>query len=277
MDLKLLQVFKAVYELGSYSKAADYMDVTQPAVTGAIKKLDLELGYKCFIREGRGIAPTSEAITLYNKISNHIDSIQSALVEKTELNIYATENILLALTEIPNIKLLEAPSSEEQVYSDLRSGKVDIAIDHFSMKESSFHYEHVLSEKLVCAHSEYTSVTKEEYFASTHALLGLTRHNQSIIELVSDIAPRNVKFVVSSASNLLTVASRSDVYCSTLTSMAPLALQLGLNIFELPFPTKPVDFDLIHHKRYINDKLFKAVIKKIKKKLTFLSENERFK
>ncbi|MFA0698242.1 LysR family transcriptional regulator, partial [Vibrio sp. 10N.222.49.C9] len=50
MDLKLLQVFKAVYEQGSLSAAADYLDVTQPAVTASIKKLEAALDYQLFIR-----------------------------------------------------------------------------------------------------------------------------------------------------------------------------------------------------------------------------------
>ncbi|GAM59920.1 transcriptional regulator [Vibrio ishigakensis] len=67
MDLKLLQTFKAVYEQGSLSSAADLLDVTQPAVTASIKKLETSLGYQLFVRSGRSICATADATSLYEK------------------------------------------------------------------------------------------------------------------------------------------------------------------------------------------------------------------
>lgn len=58
MDLRALEVFCKIMELGSFSRAAEAVLLTQPTVSGHIKALETELGLRLFDRAGRTVTPT---------------------------------------------------------------------------------------------------------------------------------------------------------------------------------------------------------------------------
>ena len=57
-----LETLIAVNELGSYTKAAQSLSLTQPAVSQHIKALEQELGIKIFNKTETGLKPTPEGI-----------------------------------------------------------------------------------------------------------------------------------------------------------------------------------------------------------------------
>ena len=58
MDLRRLEIFVKVAELGSFSRAADALFLTQPTVSEHIRALEDELGVQLLDRLGRGTTPT---------------------------------------------------------------------------------------------------------------------------------------------------------------------------------------------------------------------------
>ena len=58
VDLRQLEIFVKVAELGSFSKAADALFLTQPTVSEHIRSLEDELGVRLLDRLGRGAAVT---------------------------------------------------------------------------------------------------------------------------------------------------------------------------------------------------------------------------
>ena len=56
----ILYTLLAVVELNSYTRAAEHLSLTQPAVTQHIKQLEKELNVKIFNRVGKEIKPTNE-------------------------------------------------------------------------------------------------------------------------------------------------------------------------------------------------------------------------
>ncbi|HCE2814404.1 TPA: LysR family transcriptional regulator [Vibrio parahaemolyticus] len=267
MNLHLLTVFKAVYEQGSYSNAADYLDVTQPSITGSIKKLESYLGYSVFVRSGRGIKPTSDATSLYEKISGHVDAIQGALEPKSELTIYALEGVYYQLLGMPNVKLVESPVDEQQIYDDLRTGKCDIVIDHLTTKDSAFEYDLVGSECFLGAHNSKSEFTYEEYLESYHVILNTRRHNQKIIELFGFRDARKTIGSVNSVSSMIIAAKRANAVGIISSSMKWLVEDIGMKTFELPFETKRLTYEATYHKKYKNDLLFKTTLLEIKMRL----------
>nr|WP_317378411.1 LysR family transcriptional regulator [uncultured Faecalimonas sp.] len=67
MDLQKMQYFKDVFELNSFTKAADKNFVYQSAVTQQIAALEKELGFQLFIREHGGIENTLEGKIFYEE------------------------------------------------------------------------------------------------------------------------------------------------------------------------------------------------------------------
>ncbi len=65
VDIHVLEVFCRVIESGSFSKAADAVYLTQPTVSGHIKKLEEEVGVRLLDRLGHRATPTKAGELLY--------------------------------------------------------------------------------------------------------------------------------------------------------------------------------------------------------------------
>src|SRR6187399_984806 len=58
MDLKQLEYFVRVVDLGGFSRAARVMGVAQPAISRQVRGLEVELRQNLLLRNGRGAVPT---------------------------------------------------------------------------------------------------------------------------------------------------------------------------------------------------------------------------
>lgn len=82
MDNEQLLTFIAVSELKNYSRAADHLNITQPAVTARIQKLEMELDCKLFNRNGKKIILTEEGKVLLpfaRKIVNYMNEAKQTV------------------------------------------------------------------------------------------------------------------------------------------------------------------------------------------------------
>jgi LysR family nitrogen assimilation transcriptional regulator len=64
MDLKQLEYFRHVAELGSFTRAASFLSVVQPALSRQVRQLEVELGQNLFERNGRGVVLTDAGARL---------------------------------------------------------------------------------------------------------------------------------------------------------------------------------------------------------------------
>ncbi|MEO5795493.1 MAG: LysR substrate-binding domain-containing protein [Rhodoferax sp.] len=58
MDLKQIEYFVRVAELGSFTRAAVALDMAQPALSRQVRLLEVELRQNLLVRNGRGASPT---------------------------------------------------------------------------------------------------------------------------------------------------------------------------------------------------------------------------
>lgn len=58
MDLKQLEYFVAVVDLGGFSRASRLLGVAQPAISRQVRSLEVELRQNLLLRNGRGALPT---------------------------------------------------------------------------------------------------------------------------------------------------------------------------------------------------------------------------
>ncbi|MFH9815755.1 LysR family transcriptional regulator [Streptomyces sp. NPDC017230] len=83
MDLALLRTFVTVHRAGSFTRAAALLGLSQPAVTSQIRTLERQLGRPLFLRQARGVTPTTIGDELAHKVAPHLD----ALVEIVETGV----------------------------------------------------------------------------------------------------------------------------------------------------------------------------------------------
>lgn len=78
MDIPALQAFLAIAETGSFSRAADAIFVTQPAISKRIAGLEAELGTRLFDRIGRRVQLTPVGQALINPARAILNDINDA-------------------------------------------------------------------------------------------------------------------------------------------------------------------------------------------------------
>lgn len=75
MDLALLRTFVTVHRAGSFTRAAALLGLSQPAVTSQIRTLERQLGRPLFLRQARGVTPTTIGDELAHKAAPHLDAL----------------------------------------------------------------------------------------------------------------------------------------------------------------------------------------------------------
>jgi LysR family nitrogen assimilation transcriptional regulator len=78
MQLHQLRYFVHVAELGSFSRAATCLNVTQPALSRQVNLLEKELGVRLLHRDGRGVSLTASGSTLFDHAVDLLDRVRHA-------------------------------------------------------------------------------------------------------------------------------------------------------------------------------------------------------
>ncbi|HYF17914.1 MAG TPA: LysR substrate-binding domain-containing protein [Ramlibacter sp.] len=78
MDLRQLEYFVRVAELGSFTRAAIELDIAQPALSRQVRLLEVELRQALLVRNGRGAVPTEAGKTLLEHARGILHQVQRA-------------------------------------------------------------------------------------------------------------------------------------------------------------------------------------------------------
>ncbi|AZK95169.1 MULTISPECIES: LysR family transcriptional regulator [Streptomyces] len=142
MDLALLRTFVTVHRAGSFTRAAALLGLSQPAVTGQIRTLERQLGKPLFLRQARGVTPTSVGDELAHRAAPHLDALveiaESGLDEEAGVRTlhlagppeFTSLRALPALTPLlsQGLALRAAFGKAEESLEGLAAGHHDLAI-----------------------------------------------------------------------------------------------------------------------------------------------------
>lgn len=85
MELRQLEYFMMVSETRSFTRAAEKLFISQPAVTNAIRSLEDELEIQLFDRSQKQVLLTKEGLIFYKHVQQIMDGVSSTLVEISAL------------------------------------------------------------------------------------------------------------------------------------------------------------------------------------------------
>lgn len=85
VNFELYRVFYTVANLGNITKASEELNISQPAISKAIKNLENQLGGQLFIRTKRGVTLTCEGQEFFYYIKQAIEYINNAENKFTDL------------------------------------------------------------------------------------------------------------------------------------------------------------------------------------------------
>jgi DNA-binding transcriptional LysR family regulator len=106
MDLRQLEVFTKVFELRSFSKAAEKLSISQPTVSAHIQNLEDELGLRLFDRVGRKVVPTYESKILYRHAVELLKKKEEVLSELLSVTEKSRGTLKIAASNIPGDYLI---------------------------------------------------------------------------------------------------------------------------------------------------------------------------
>jgi DNA-binding transcriptional LysR family regulator len=145
MDLRQLQYFLATVENRSFGKAAEKLHVTQPALSKAVRRLELSLGVKLLDRLPRGVSPTiyGEALAAYaDLIKGEIQRARDAIFALKDGNtgrvvVGAGSSMRLELvpeacvrlqSRHPDVEIKLIGELYDDLIPDLARGEIDLAL-----------------------------------------------------------------------------------------------------------------------------------------------------
>lgn len=168
LDLNLLLVFDQLIRQRSVTIAAEEMNVSQPTVSNALKRLRDLLDDKLFVRGANGMEPTTRALQLAEPVAYALNSLEQALKHQEQYDCEVdSRNFVLALTESvysfipPLISTLEQKQSKIEftfvsryrgtLKEAMEDGSVDLAFGYLPQLEANFYKKRMYRDRFVFA------------------------------------------------------------------------------------------------------------------------------
>jgi LysR family transcriptional regulator, nitrogen assimilation regulatory protein len=166
MDLKQLEYFVRVAELGSFTRAAVALDVAQPALSRQVRLLEVELRQNLLTRNGRGAAPTEAGKLLLEhgrgilhqveRAREELGRVRGALAGRVAIGFPPSVAKALAVPLIrefrqrmPEATLSISEGLSVAMHESLATGRLDIALLYNASPSPDIELTPLLEEPLL--------------------------------------------------------------------------------------------------------------------------------
>jgi DNA-binding transcriptional LysR family regulator len=303
MTLEQLRIFLAVVEHLHFTRAANALYITQPAVSAAIQNLESEYGVKLFNRIGRHIEITEAGKLLEieaQKILDRVTITKRGLKELNDLqrgelklgasftvgNYWLPEKISKFKQLYPNLSINCTLANAEKISTGTVTGIYDLGLLAGEIKlslQNSLEHKIVGSDRLQIvvgkSHPWYKrhTINVEELTTTSWIMREPGSGTQQIFEqalLKWGISPSQLKviFVLNSSEMIKTLVEKGIGASAVPELMVKKEIQFStLHCVKIEHPTQDITFDIIrpillvkHHQRF-QTKISKAFEKMLMK------------
>ena len=140
MDIRQLKHLVALVDLGTVHAAAKDQFISQPGLSGSIKRLETQLGVPLFERDGRGMKPNARGQDFYRHAKHILDQLRLA---QADLN-GAPTNLIIGVGEVrpagftaalyeallklyPQLSVTFVDGHFETFFTQVEKGELDVA------------------------------------------------------------------------------------------------------------------------------------------------------
>jgi LysR family nitrogen assimilation transcriptional regulator len=166
MDLKQLEYFVRVAELGSFTRASIALNIAQPALSRQIRLLEVELRQNLLTRNGRGATPTAAGKLLLEHgrgilhqvalARQELSTARGALAGKVSIGLPPSLSKLITVPlthafrkELPQAQLTLTEGFSVLMFEGLRLGNLDMAVLYNPDKSPELEMSLLHEEELV--------------------------------------------------------------------------------------------------------------------------------
>jgi len=164
MTLRNIEVFVSVYQEMNITRAAERLNMTQPAVTRAVKEIESYYGVRLFERINQRIYATECCKAFYEHAVHIIDSVDSLEKEFRSWDQYGILRVGASITlgnyvlprlvsdfrkTHPDFNIQVTISNGGKIQHLLLANDIDLALIEGSVPAENFHAERLLTDRLV--------------------------------------------------------------------------------------------------------------------------------
>ncbi|PNU04744.1 LysR family transcriptional regulator [Novosphingobium guangzhouense] len=166
MDIRKFDYFMSVAELGSFSRAAVSLRLSQPLLSRQVRTLEEELGLPLFYRNGRGVTLTQagrcllkNARTVRDAVEmtyNELNQLKSQLVGAAAIGMPTSVGRAVSVDlaqhfarHTPDVKLHIVEGLSSDIAEQIQQGRLDVAILYTPIRNQSILSDPVVVEHLV--------------------------------------------------------------------------------------------------------------------------------
>ena len=166
MDLKQLEYFVRVAELGSFTRAAIALNIAQPALSRQIRLLEVELRQNLLTRNGRGAVPTEAGNLLLKHgrgilhqvevAREELGTVRGALAGRVSIGLPPSLSRLITVPltrafrqQLPQAHLTLTEGFSVLMYEGLRVGNLDMAVLYNAVHSPEVEMTTLHTEELV--------------------------------------------------------------------------------------------------------------------------------
>jgi len=280
LDLNLLTVFEAIYEIGTVGGAADHLALSQSATSHALSRLRDVCKDDLFVRTRQGLSPTPVAKDMYPAIKQALDALRASLAEASGFDPASSQrrfrisvphpmgpfyalNLRAAVAAVaPGIVLtFDTVSRPVGLEDNLRDGIADIAIDWLPVALDPFVNRKLFDDQVVLLArgdhpSAHPGMTIEDLrkaeFVTLHRRREIGQAPQALEDVSKLIIHEAVR--VSELLEIPSVVASTDLLGIFLSSMGSLMTKrLGLQVLPIPFELPPMPIYMIWHETQRHD------------------------
>ena len=210
MDLKQLEYFVRVAELGSFTRAAIALNIAQPALSRQIRLLEVELKQNLLTRNGRGAVPTEAGKLLLahgrgilhqvDRAREELGQVRGSLAGRVALGLPTSLARALAVplirafqTELPQASLSISEGLSVPMQESLINGRLDLAVLYNAQPLPELEISPLLEEDLLLVQRRSDSVPTEKSPDS------ITPRELTTLPLVIPTRPNAIRMQVESA------------------------------------------------------------------------------
>ncbi|WP_297835505.1 LysR family transcriptional regulator [Pseudomonas sp.] len=278
LDLNLLVVFHQLLIDRSVSGAAQSLELTQPAVSNALKRLRTALKDELFVRTSQGMQPTPYAVQLADPVSSAIGTLHGALNRQDDFDPATTQKrFVIAMTDIGEIyfmpRLIDtllklAPGvsvstlrTHAGLSEALANGSVDLAVGLLPDLQAGVYQRRLFHHRYVClCRKEHPitqqAMTRERFCEYGHVRVVAASTGHGEIDALMQRAGlhRDIKLEVPHFVAVGHILQNTDLIATVPERFASSCTgPFELTMLPLPMPLPEIAINLFWHARCVRD------------------------
>lgn len=179
MNLKRLNYFCQLVNIGNFTRAAEHIGIAQPALSISIRKLEEELGLKLINRAEKNALLTAEGKVLYESATKLLAQAKQVELELQEMKDLSRGTIRLGVSAMmgsyyfpkvltafkkkyPQIKIVLFDQGTSTLEKMLLNGDLDIAVVRADQENPHLRYAGFIEEEIVVGMSSDHALAKHK-------------------------------------------------------------------------------------------------------------------